>query len=575
MEKSKACILSIIIIIFFCSLVASEQQNKILEGIIKIPNIIKFSDIKIKIFTLNLNEVGNGFYINNMGRFIIDNLKENEYLIEFQIEKFNKSLWEKINLKDGKNIIDVEITDDFLINIKENYDELKWLLRGIKSQPLRQDRDIITALGNNLYYKSPFLPFNGNIAYISWYSNKYFYENEAKTLMPVSRTDLIFKGKINEKADWFVSGYINQNSVYTIQTSGGITYHNLDGHQITTYLKYSEEQVINYNNIDDEKFLVRDRLNSFNEGQKNWIGSWTIRDVWDVSKDLKLDYSIQLDYVNFIKDSMQLNQQISFELFPMEAISIYSEMKNSNKSYNQIMGNDAPPLTYQNFTNYFIIPEDFKFQKDTEMKSGLKLNALRNFKLEVGARSLKSNNRMGARISKLDNKEYLELFNAGDAELKGLSLGFSYKHDKWLEAELLYDVLSGEGKIIKTRNEMVIADNNMYLNDRNVSINILEAKIVAINEKTMTKLSVFYKFIDGDIINNEDNCKNDCKVHLLNVEVKQALPILKQYTKCDVEFLILLQNALHKNRDIYIGDWETKSIAYLPEGIAGGFILHF
>lgn len=571
--------LKILCVIFLVAIIygygTASEKNIILEGTIKIPDLISYSDIEINLFTTDLKIVIDGCIIDKEGHFLIKSLKEQEYLLELVIKKFNKSIWEKITLGEEWNKIKIKITKDFIVNIENNYEELKWLLRGIKYQPLKKDDEIIRDinLADRMRFNNQLLPFNADISYLTWYANRYIFEDEGRAILPVSRTDIVFKGKFNEKIDWFLAGFVDQSSLYTVHTAGGITYKKLDNHIIDTMFKYSEQQVYNGDSLSQIIDINKENLM---EEQKDWVGSWSIQDIWNISDSLRLNYSMQIDYVNFIKDSMQFNHHILIELFPLEGISVYSELTNNKKSYNQIINNDNdPPLTYQSFTNFVVLSEEFKVQKDTEIKAGLKINALKNLKIGIGTGTLISKDRVAAYSLKRNNYDYLNLFNIGDTKFRGLYLDLSYKFYKWLEAEMKYNTLSGNGLHIINSNGLIDSIENYLVSEKNVSINMIEAKLTAKSDKTYTKIEVFYKYIDGSPISfNEENIE-EFPVHLLNVEVKQAVPMLRELTKCDVEFLFLMQNALHKDESNSIGDWERKSISYLPKGIAGGVILHF
>lgn len=565
----------IFLIAMICGQGVAAEKDVILEGIIKIPDLISYSDIEINLFTTDLKMVINGYLIDKEGHFLLRNLKEREYFLELVIKKFNRSIWERITLVEEWNKIKINITKDFIANIEENYEELKWLLRGIKYQPLKKEDEILKdlSLENEMRFNSQLFPFNADITYLTWYANRFISENEVRGLIPMARTDIVFKGKFSEEIDWFLAGFVDQNSIYTIHTAGGISYKKLDSHMIDTMFKYSEQQVYRGNNLNQ---IININKEELTEEQKDWVGSWSIQDIWNVSDSLRLSYSMQIDYVNFIKDSMQFNHDISIELFPLEEISVYSELTNNKKSYNQIINNDNdPPLIYQSFTNFVVLTERFKAQKDTELRAGLKLNAFNNLKIGIGTGTLISKDRVVAYAIKRNNYDYLNLFNVGDTKFRGLYLDLSYKFHKWLEAEMRYNTLSGNALHIINSNELTNEIGSYAVSEQNVSINIIEARLIATSDKTNTKVEVFYKYINGSPISFNEESMEESPIHLLNIEIKQAVPILRELTKCDIEFLFLMQNALHKDENNSIGDWERKSICYLPKGIAGGFILHF
>lgn len=565
----------IFLIAMICGQGVAAEKDVILEGIIKIPDLISYSDIEINLFTTDLKMVINGYLIDKEGHFLLRNLKEREYFLELVIKKFNRSIWERITLVEEWNKIKINITKDFIANIEENYEELKWLLRGIKYQPLKKEDEILKdlSLENEMRFNSQLFPFNADITYLTWYANRFISENEVRGLIPMARTDIVFKGKFSEEIDWFLAGFVDQNSIYTIHTAGGISYKKLDSHMIDTMFKYSEQQVYRGNNLNQ---IININKEELTEEQKDWVGSWSIQDIWNVSDSLRLSYSMQIDYVNFIKDSMQFNHDISIELFPLEEISVYSELTNNKKSYNQIINNDNdPPLTYQSFTNFVVLTERFKAQKDTELRAGLKLNAFNNLKIGIGTGTLISKDRVVAYAIKRNNYDYLNLFNVGDTKFRSLYLDLSYKFHKWLEAEMRYNTLSGNALHIINSNELTNEIGSYAVSEQNVSINIIEARLIATSDKTNTKVEVFYKYINGSPISFNEESMEESPIHLLNIEIKQAVPILRELTKCDIEFLFLMQNALHKDENNSIGDWERKSICYLPKGIAGGFILHF
>ena len=164
------------------------------------------------------------------------------------------------------------------------------------------------------------------------------------------------------------------------------------------------------------------------------------------------------------------------------------------------------------------------------------------------------------------------LFNAGDIKLQGISLGLHYKFNSWLHSEFLYNILQGKGIIIKS------FDDDYRTGTENLPVTIyqLSARVLAQNSTTKTAVNVYYKYQRGTPVLIYEKINNTPDKHLLNVEIKQKIPYVSDFNKCNIEFLLLLQNILKQTDQMNSNaDWESEMIDFIPKGIAGGLVFHF
>lgn len=534
------------LIVFISFIDANSAEDFKINGLIKIPSIISYSDIKISLLNFNFQEVIKETKVNDDGHFIINGLSKQPYIFIIRIEKYSQEIWRGINLEKNNTSIIFDIKDELLSRIQKNSEELRWMLRSIKHHPLREDVSVMA--NKNNFSPKKLLPLD---SYISYIINTGFDDK-----IGISQLNIAFSGRIHNDVDWYIASFLNSEKGNLVNTKGGFSYKNIEGHNLSTEITYLEHKIYRYDDIISEE--VRD------SSGKNFSSSILFSDNWHALNFLDVNYSFQFDYLSFIKNSFQSGEKILLNFFPNDQVSIYSEISNSKKTYLKIIE--------ENFNNSWIMSnldlsldgDAFKPQKDVQTEVGLILKPKKNLNFQLGVFNLFSKDRIAFYRTLND---LINLINAGDVRLEGLSLSFYNKYGNWLEGELSY-------KIIKNEGVSMDLDDSVYGRiDSPEKIYQLRAKLLAKSQKTSTSLSIFYTFQNGIYLYNNFHKNN---YHLLNLEIKQKLPNISNFNKCNIEVLFLLQNIL--SNDFYkegLIDYDLILASQLPKSLAGGLIFYF
>jgi len=545
MKKSNLIIVSILFI--FCSaLDAYSDDDFKIKGLIKIPDIISYSDIKILLLNFHFQEVIKETKISNDGSFTITGLAKEPYIFIIKIEKYGQEIWKGINLEKKNTSIIFDIKDELLSRIQKNSEELRWMLRSVTHHPLKEDVNVMAKKDN--FSPRKLLPLDSYISYIvnTGFDNK----------IGVSQLNIAFSGSIHNDVDWYIASYLNSENSNLVNTKGGFSYKSIEGHNLSTEITYLEHSIYRYDNIITEE--------AKDSSGKNFSSSVLFSDNWHALNFLDVNYSFQFDYLSFVKNSFQSGEKVMLNFFPNDQVSIYGEISNSKKTYLKIIDESFNNSWIMSNLDLRIDENAFKPQKDIQTEVGLILKPNNNLNLQVGVFDLHSKDRIA--FYKTLN-DLINLKNIGDARLKGLSLSFHNKYGNWLEGELSYKIIKNEGMNMDL-------DDSVYAKiDLQENIYQLRAKLLAKSQKTSTSLSIFYTFQNGIYLYNNFHKNN---YHLLNLEIKQKLPNINNFNKCNIELLFLLQNIL--SADFYkedLIDYDLILASQLPRSLAGGIIFYF